>query len=117
MATAVYPWMVVIVLARELLVTGIRDMVEGEGVSFASKWSGKAKMILQCIAVPVVLFLATNFRPSENLWAMRICQVVVYATVIVTAWSGLPYIVGLRRMLADRTIRAADKPAGSDANA
>src|SRR5688572_16447762 len=70
MATAVYPWMVVVILARELLVTGIRGIVESEGISFGSKWSGKAKMILQCIAIPIVLFLAVNFTPSENAWAL-----------------------------------------------
>jgi CDP-diacylglycerol--glycerol-3-phosphate 3-phosphatidyltransferase len=107
MATAVYPWMVVVILARELLVTGIRGVVESEGVSFASKWSGKAKMILQCIAIPVILFLTVNFQPSENAWALHACEVLAYATVIVTVWSGFPYIFGLRKMLVERSIRAA----------
>jgi phosphatidylglycerophosphate synthase len=102
MATAVYPWMVMLILARELLVTGIRDIIVSGGVSFGSLWSGKAKMILQSIAIPIVLILTVNFHPAENAWAMRICQVLVYVTVLVTVWSGVPYIVGLRRMLLEQ---------------
>lgn len=100
MATAVYPWMVVLILARELLVTGIRGVIEGMGFSGASNWSGKAKMILQSFTVPIVLLIAINYRHSGEDWAHWTNTVLVYLTVIVTVWSGLPYIVGLRQMLA-----------------
>lgn len=100
MATGVYPWMVVLILARELLVTGIRGVVEGMGMSGASLWSGKAKMILQSITVPIVLALVINFEPSANTWARWTCNGLVYVTLTVTVWSGLPYIVALRKVLA-----------------
>jgi phosphatidylglycerophosphate synthase len=99
MATGVYPWMVVVIFARELLVTGIRGVVESQGVQFGSKWSGKAKMILQSITVPLILILVVNFRPSEQPWAMWSCHVLVYATLIVTLWSGLPYVLGMRGLI------------------
>ncbi len=99
MATAVYPWMVVVILARELLVTGIRGVLESMGLSGASNWSGKIKMILQSIIVPIVLFLVINFKTHETPWAMWACHIMVYATLIVTAYSGLPYVVGLRKIL------------------
>jgi CDP-diacylglycerol--glycerol-3-phosphate 3-phosphatidyltransferase len=99
MATAVYPWMVVVILARELLVTAVRGVVESMGVSFPSRWSGKAKMILQSIAIPCILVLTVNFAPSENGWARACCHVLVYLTLVVTVWSGLPYIVALRRVM------------------
>lgn len=102
MATAVYPWMVVLILARELLVTGIRGVIEGMGFSGASNWSGKAKMILQSFTIPIVLAIAVNFHATEQAWAHWTNVVLVYLTVIVTVWSGLPYIVGLRQMLAHR---------------
>ena len=102
MATGVYPWMVVVIFARELLVTGIRGVVESMGVSFASKWSGKAKMILQSITIPCIIFLTVNLRPSEWAWAMWCSHVLVYLTLIVTVWSGLPYILGLKQLMAQR---------------
>ncbi len=102
MATGVYPWMVVVILARELLVTGIRGVIESMGLSGASNWSGKAKMILQSIVVPIVLFLVINFRTHETPWAMWTCHVLVYATLIVTVWSGMPYVTGLRKIMMDQ---------------
>ena len=100
MVTSIYPWMVVIILARELLVTGIRGIIEGMGASGASLWSGKAKMITQCITIPLIMFLAVNCLPTEREWARIACIVLAYSTLIVTVWSGLPYIGGLRKMIA-----------------
>ncbi len=102
MATGVYPWMVVVVLARELLVTGFRGEAESMGVSFASSWSGKGKMILQSITIPTVLFLVVNFRTHEqdsiSVAARVLCHVLIWITVLVTIWSGLPYIFRLRQI-------------------
>ena len=102
MATGVYPWMVVIILARELLVTGIRGVVESSGVKFGSMLSGKLKMILQSIAIPLILLFAINFRTGETPWAMWTCHITVYVTVAVTVWSGLPYIGGVQRIMREQ---------------
>ncbi len=107
MATGVYPWMVVIVLARELLVTGFRGEAESMGVSFGSNWVGKAKMILQSIVIPLVIVLTVNFKTGGNetlnVAARWTCYVVVYAMVIVTILSGLPYVSRLRSLDAGKT--------------
>ena len=106
MATGVYPWMVAVILARELLVTGFRGEAESQGVSFAATWSGKWKMILQSVAIPVVIFLAVNFKTGNDgglsLAARWICYVVVYLTVIVTILSAFPYVGRLRVVIAGR---------------
>jgi CDP-diacylglycerol--glycerol-3-phosphate 3-phosphatidyltransferase len=99
MATGIYPWMVAVILARELLVTAIRGVVESGGAKFGSKWSGKAKMILQSITIPIILVIVINLRPDQHAWAMWICHVLVYLTLIVTVWSGLPYVMGLRGLV------------------
>lgn len=99
MSTGVYPWMVVLILLRELLVTGVRGVMESLGIGFGSRWTGKAKMILQSVTIPLILFMVVNFHTSERLWAMRTCHALVYATLIVTVWSGVPYLLGLKRMM------------------
>jgi hypothetical protein len=33
---------------------------------------------------------------------MRTCHVLVYATLVVTVWSGVPYVLGLKRMMTMR---------------
>jgi len=107
MATGVYPWMVVVILARELLVTGVRGVVESEGYNFPSQTSGKLKMILQSVTIPIVLALTINFHTHEMKWAMWVCHLLVYATVIVTVWSGLPYIISAHRFMQGRIRQAA----------
>jgi CDP-diacylglycerol---glycerol-3-phosphate 3-phosphatidyltransferase len=99
MVTGIYPWMVVVILARELLVTGIRDEMEGSGVRFGANLWGKLKMILQSTAIPLVLLLVW-LDPVEHRPAAVTRDVLVYATVIVTALSGWPYVVAARRAVA-----------------
>lgn len=100
--TGVQAWMVAVILARELLVTSIRAEVESRGVSFAATWSGKWKMILQSICVPAVLILmnlpgAQGNRPGA--WASYAILGIVWTTVLVTAWSAIPYITRAVRVL------------------
>lgn len=90
--SGVEPWMVVVALARELLVTSIRGVLEGMGVAFSAGWSGKAKMILQSIAVPVILgvLAVADARPgTPGRWFI---VSLVWATIVVTVISGAPYV-------------------------
>lgn len=56
--TGVAPWMAVVILARELLVTSIRGLYEAEGHDFSAGLSGKLKMAAQSVAVPLILLAA-----------------------------------------------------------
>src|SRR3954468_12774242 len=47
LSAGIEPWMVTVVVGRELLITGIRGMVEATGAKFAADWFGKLKTILQ----------------------------------------------------------------------
>lgn len=102
--SGVHPWMVAVILARELLVTSIRAAFESNGVSFAASWSGKWKMILQSICVPVVLLLP-NFTAAlpPPIWPQ---VAIVWATVLVTVWSAIPYI--------QRALRTPNSPPPSE---
>ena len=92
-ATGVARWMVVVVLARELLVTSLRGVLEARGVAFAADWSGKLKMFAQSAAIPTALFIAVNpgCLASAN---YRLAQSLsVWTMVIVTVWSAIPYMI------------------------
>ena len=103
MATGVYPWMVVLLIARELLVTAIRDVLESKGYKGGAKWAGKAKMILQSFAVPLVLLLVVNCRPDKHQSVMLIIDFLIWLMLVVTLWSGVPYITGLRKFLGKQS--------------
>jgi len=100
MVSGVYPWMVVVILGRELLVTGMRGHLEAKGIDFSAKASGKWKMILQSVTIPVVLALIW-WSPAVGWegWPQIVRDLLVYATLIVTVISGLPYISAAIRAL------------------
>ncbi|MCA9285860.1 MAG: CDP-alcohol phosphatidyltransferase family protein [Phycisphaerales bacterium] len=99
-ATSILPWMVVVVVARELLVTSVRAVVEASGQSFGADGWGKAKMILQSIAAPVSLFVATRAWALENTIWLWLRDGFVWLAVGATAFSVVPYLTRAVRMLA-----------------
>lgn len=91
--TGVEPWMVAIILVREILITGLRSTLEKQNIEFGAAWAGKMKMILQSIAIPIILILVAHAQPDVNIWAYKLCRVIIYLTVLVTVISGIPYIL------------------------
>ncbi|BAM04242.1 CDP-diacylglycerol--glycerol-3-phosphate 3-phosphatidyltransferase [Phycisphaera mikurensis] len=99
MVSGVYPWMVVVVLARELLVTSIRGVAEQKGVEFGAKALGKWKMVLQSVVVPVVLLIvALDPTLPGHAWMGWVRDGLVLLTVAVTVASGLPYVLGAKAL-------------------
>ncbi len=93
MATGVTAWMAVTMLARELLVTSLRGWLEGNGIAFPADPAGKAKMLLQSVAVPVCLFVAVHPGPAASEGWLLLRTILVSATVIATVLSAAPYVV------------------------
>jgi CDP-diacylglycerol--glycerol-3-phosphate 3-phosphatidyltransferase len=95
-------WMVATILARELLVTGIRGYVEKVGGEFpADRW-GKLKMLLQSISTGGLLWMeAFAWEPGWfERWSI-VLHVVVGSTVAATVLSGVNYVLRTRRILAE----------------
>ncbi|MEZ6071204.1 MAG: CDP-diacylglycerol--glycerol-3-phosphate 3-phosphatidyltransferase [Pirellulales bacterium] len=92
--SGIAPWMVVVVVGRELLVTTIRAFFEQQGIDFSAVWSGKVKMFLQCIAAGLAWdtwrFTATPV--SRRNGAHWVLAGGVWAAVISTIYSGVGYI-------------------------
>lgn len=96
-------WVIVVVLARELIVTALRLVARREGVIIAAGQLGKAKTVIQAIAVFVLIAAAP---------AAAGAQVLVYLMVAITVVSGIDYVASFTRgRLAQRRpaepIRAA----------
>lgn len=99
--TGVAPWMVVVVLAREFLVSAIRALSESSGASFAATWPGKLKMFVQSATVCIVLGVLAWYEDLAFWRSVRI--VAVWATVIVTAISALQYMYRARELVLSPT--------------
>ena len=94
-ATAVLTtWYVVIVVAREFLVTAIRGVVEATGRPFPADKLGKWKMVSQCwtVAALITMVAGTGFW----LWA---AQWGFWISLVLTVVSGLNYVVKARDVL------------------
>jgi len=98
MASGVQCWMVVLVLAREFLVSAIRGYSESRGIAFQATAYGKIKMFTQSVAICTVLYQLANVR--QPTWAVITKITVVWVAVIVTAVTGLAYIGKARRLLS-----------------
>lgn len=84
------PWMAIVVVGRELLVTSLRGLIEGSGGDFSARALGKWKMVLQCVAVAVVLVCLIQ-RPAES-WLLIVREVSVWLAVLLTLYSGADYV-------------------------
>ncbi len=94
-------WVVVVVVAREFLVTGLRGYVESMGEQFPADWFGKIKMVVQCIAIGVVIGLFAFEWPDPLRRFLGIAgHVFVWGTLLTTIGSGTSYVLKTRRILA-----------------
>lgn len=94
--TGVAPGMVVILLARELLVTGLRGSAESSGKNFGAQFSGKLKMVFQSITILVIL-IYVNYRGwlSDHQWlepARLFRDLCIWGTILITVASGALYV-------------------------
>ena len=97
------PWMVTLVVCRELIVTTVRGIVEATGRTFGADWFGKLKMVLQC-AVLIGVFLILWLRGWPEADGVRavlepIQLTLLWAMLAATVGSGLQYLVKAVRLL------------------
>jgi len=98
------PWMVVLIIAREFMVSGLRGFIEARGVAFPSRWDGKMKMILQCIAIPFVLLARAQDLALPGARVLgEVLDITtlafVWLTLLVTLTSGWSYVSAAARVL------------------
>jgi len=86
------PWMVTVVVARELLITGLRNFIEQKGVSFGADFLGKAKMILQCAALISIFINLMNLEWINPTFGFYARAALIYGMLAATLFSGLQYL-------------------------
>ena len=97
MASSVQAWMVVVILGREFLVSGVRGYSESQGMKFPATPAGKMKMFVQSFAICTVLYQQANVPTAT--WAIYMKVICVWLAVIITLLSGLSYLNKARGLL------------------
>jgi len=86
-------WMLIVILAREFTVAGMRTVAAADGIVVAAAMSGKIKTVLQMIAVPFLLaipvFANTVFASPVYYGA----YIFLWASMVMTVYSGFEYIL------------------------
>jgi CDP-diacylglycerol--glycerol-3-phosphate 3-phosphatidyltransferase len=101
--SGIAPWVAVVIMGREMLVTALRSMIEGEGGDFSAKMAGKLKMVFQCVAAVASLialkYIHDASTPTAPLpaWLFWSLHVSVWLAIVTTIYSGLEYVIAASR--------------------
>ena len=82
-------WMVAIILGREFIVSALRMVAASEGLVIAANYWGKAKTMITMITL---IFLLCPIGPVM-LGPVSLQTILIWITVIITAISGVTYII------------------------
>ncbi len=88
--TGLAPWMVAVIVVRELLIQGIRSLIEGKGEPFGAKMAGKLKTTFQCLSICAIL-LCLSIKPSFAVLVVR--DIFTWTAVGLTIYSGIGYVI------------------------
>jgi len=80
-------WLVLIVIVREFMVTGIRLVAAAKGRVIAATISGKIKTVVTICSI-IAMFLVDMYLPEES-WLMIICWTLIGVSTVV---SGVEYL-------------------------
>lgn len=86
-------WVAVVIICRELMVTGLRAVAADEGVVIAADQYGKMKTVLQLVALePLILHHSWLGIPMHNIgiWLL-------YLSLVLTIFSGCNYFLNFFR--------------------
>ncbi|HAU38041.1 MAG TPA: hypothetical protein DCX07_10045 [Phycisphaerales bacterium] len=97
MASAVQAWMVVVIMAREFIVSAVRGYSESQGIKFPATPAGKIKMFIQSFAICATLFQLANLPAVP--WAIWVKLASVWLAVVATVLSGFVYVGRARKLL------------------
>ena len=85
-------WLVVIIIGREFAVNGLRAVAASQNVIIPAGPLGKAKMVAQVIAIPLLIL-------NVHVLDYNVALGVLWLTMLITVWSGIDYFVtGLQRL-------------------
>lgn len=80
-------WIVMVIITREFIVTGLRLVAAAEGVVIAASKGGKLKTVCQIIAL---IMLILNIPGG---------MVLMWVAMILTVWSGMDYLIKGSRII------------------
>jgi CDP-diacylglycerol--glycerol-3-phosphate 3-phosphatidyltransferase len=88
-------WLVLIIICREIIITGLRGIAASSGIVVAASGLGKIKSIIQYIGIGTLIF-PLDLLPLPFLH--RLGMGILYVALVLTIWSGLDYFYKLKQI-------------------
>jgi len=100
-------WMVIIIVVREFLITGLRSMAAYRGMVISPSLLAKAKTVSQMLAISIILvyaiveplFTASLGGPHVPAWTLpliawnyNLFDVIIFIPFVLTVWTGIDYL-------------------------
>ena len=102
---------VIIILCRELVVTGLRLAAAGKGVVVAANYWGKIKTTMQGITIGIMFVFAallpeTLLGEPTVVLGQQVCnllipQILLWLTAVYSAISAIPYYNAMKQYIKD----------------
>jgi CDP-diacylglycerol--glycerol-3-phosphate 3-phosphatidyltransferase len=91
-------WMVVLMIGREVAITGLRGIASAEGVVIAASRWGKGKMVFQSMALVALMlhygYLGIDFHILGT--------ILLWVALALTLWSGIDYFWKFYREMVNK---------------
>jgi CDP-diacylglycerol--glycerol-3-phosphate 3-phosphatidyltransferase len=97
--SGIAPWMAVVILGRELLVTALRSFLEERGSDFSASLAGKWKMVFQCVAAVASMLVLSYEAGNQPPWLAGTAVGAAYVAVAATVYSGVGYVAAAARLM------------------
>mgnify|MGYP001619097329 CR=1 FL=1 len=110
-------WVVIILLSREFIVTGLRQIAASEGLVIAAGQEGKWKTALQLVGIVALCIHYTHSVYFLFFWRdvnfNTIGQILIYASTAFSVWSAANYFRTFLKTLEHQRSPSEESPAGS----
>ena len=88
-------WVSLLIISREMAVTGLRGLAAASGIVVAASGLGKIKSVFQYMALCILIF-PLGILPFPALHDLG--RIILYISLVLTLWSGFDYFVRLQKI-------------------
>ena len=92
-------WAVILIIAREFIITSLRVVAISQGKVIAASMSGKVKTTIQILTVCVILFFSVTPFSLGAFTNQTLMFIFILASVVITVYSGADYLIRNRHVI------------------
>ena len=93
-------WVVIVIIAREFIISGFRLVASDNGVVIAASWWGKIKTVVQMI---MTIVLICDFRAECNSNVITVIEnILIYSALALTVISLIDYLAKNKAVLKEQ---------------